>query len=143
MKYLIISFLFIIIYGASCKRLGHTDIPVINRSTKPIVLVSTGNSEIICNPLYPNNSESVMDMANEYVLNVDSTYRGLFINGNNTDWETELSGSNPIKIYLFFYDKDTFYKYPCDSIKKYVLFKKKMLLTLDYLNQNNWVISYP
>ncbi|MFN9982370.1 MAG: hypothetical protein ACK53Y_20755 [bacterium] len=123
--------------------MGHTDIPVINRSTKPIVLVSTGNSEIICNPLYPNNSKYVMDMASEYILNVDSSYSGLFVNGNQTDWESELSGSNPIKIYLYFYDKDTFYNYPCDSIKKNLLYKKKMLLTLDYLNQNNWVISYP
>jgi len=140
MKHISIILMWFLLISSSCKRYyGHSSITVKNNENKPIVLsiVGSGLDTIEC----VNQSFKIRNSGVPYDFNPGEK-RDDLLNVYNTDWETNFANSSYPKIYLYFFDKDTFYNYPCDTFKKYKWYEKREL-TLDYLNKNNWTITYP
>jgi hypothetical protein len=144
MKKIILLLISLILSNSSCKRIdGHIKIPLINNSNKSLILIQVAEKDtnFICN-MTPNSAIDKYQWAYELEIKKDSLYDNLF-NAYNTDWESTFKDPNHIRLYLYFYDKDTFVNYSCDTLKKNNWYLKRMELTLDYLNQNNWTITYP
>jgi hypothetical protein len=126
--------------NSSCKNDGgHYKIAVKNHSNKSIILVHLAikDTGLVCS----KTQYSIYDKflwGYEIEIKEDSIYNELF-NIYNESWENRIEYS---KDAVFFFDKDTFLNYPCDTLNKYKWYKKQEL-TLDYLNQNNWTITYP
>jgi hypothetical protein len=144
MKKIILLLISLILSNSSCKRIqGHTKIPLVNTYAKGIVLVQVAikDTSLLCQK-YPISKFDKFQWAYELELESNSTYSNLF-DTYNTDWESTFKDPNHIRQYLYFYEKDTFVNNSCDTLKKSNWYLKRMELTLDYLNQNNWTITYP
>lgn len=135
MKYLIIIIAFFFMSNSSCKRYyGHTKISIKNNLSKDIIVVIGANIDTIeC----VNNSNKVRFSYNSIIPSQFN--KEDLLNIYSEDWESRLKYE---KLYVYFFDKDTFNSNTCDTFKKYGWYKKKEL-TLDYLNQNNWIVTYP
>jgi hypothetical protein len=135
MKKIILLLISLILSNSSCKRIqGHQKIPIKNSLSKDIVVVIGANIDTIeCVSTSNKIRFSFNDIISSQMIKED------LLNIYNEDWESRLKYS---KWYVYFFDKDTFYNYPCDTFKKYKWYEKREL-TLDYLNQNNWTITYP
>jgi hypothetical protein len=135
MKHISIILMGFLLISSSCIRIqGHTRISIKNKSNKKIVFVQLiNNDNLTC-----VNSQDIVSTKNWIILNHDTTIDDLY-NIYNESWENRLSYE---KQFVYFFEKDTFLKEPCDTFLKYKWYKKQEL-TLDYLNKNNWTITYP
>lgn len=93
--------------------------------------------------LFLNDSFKCYLLNNQhYAVNVnsDETINDFYCQGSSS-WEYFLNRGG--KFYILFYNRDSVINLDCDTIEKYQPYYKKILLSLDSLNQNNWTITYP
>jgi hypothetical protein len=120
---------------SSCKNQnGHNVISVSNKSSKTIVITSILNLDT----LECINDIRKIRFSNPVEIESKQSYND-YMHSYNENWESRF---NYEKWYVYFFDIDTFYNFPCDTFKKYKWYEKREL-TLDYLNKNNWTITYP
>ena len=123
----------------SCKKEGHTDIIIHNMRPKSIVMAHMISIDtIVCHDTILHGI-SKLNGAREVTIESMSKNIDFLKTYNSEVWEDRLSIE---KEYLLFFDKDTYFNYSCDTFKKYKWYQKREL-TLDYLNANDWVITYP
>lgn len=121
--------------NSSCKRMqGHSQIAIRNNSPNSIIVFKELNVDTV-NCLSFNNSF----INNYFAMLKPAELKSDFLVTYNEGWESRFSYE---KWYIYFINKDTFNNIPCDTFKKYKYYKK-IDVTLDYLNQNNWTITYP
>ena len=133
MKKLILVLISIgILCGSTCsKNDGHYCINVVNKSNKKITILNSDTFK--CFDIKYNS-------ANFDIPPLNSNTDGLCL--IRSTWEGKLSSSNAYYP-IFFYNRDSVINLDCDTIAINQPYYKKIILTLDYLNQNNWTITYP
>ena len=130
----------LVLIAFSCEKEGHTDITIRNRSSKSIVFANLMNIDtILCYDSALQQGISKFSFARMLILDSMSEEEDFMRVYHPEVWEDRLGYT---KEYILFFDKDTFLNCPCDTIKKYKWYQKREL-TIDYLNANDWVITYP
>lgn len=133
MNKLILGFLStLILCGTTCRKDdGHYCINVENRSNSKIYVLNSDTFK--CFAINYNSSNFIVEANSE-------NKEGLCL--LRSTWEGVLSRPNGY-FPIYFYNRDSVVNLQCDSIAKNQPYYKKVVLSLDYLNQNNWTISYP
>lgn len=102
-------------------------IKLVNNSDSAIYWVL---SDSFKKPYYDGDIDSLS------IMNVDSIFCP------DASWETVIKYSNEKKICIFILSNDSVQKYGLDSVFVKSNYKKKILVDIDYLEENNWTIIY-
>ena len=118
---------------SSCKDELHDTITILNNYDRNICITKVLNkSEFTC----INTPDKIEEGIG--VLGPFNSYTSILkLTGDN--WENKLK-TNTLKVY--FIKPDHFNNYSCEEMKSKKLYIEKTI-TLDFLNQNNWTVSYP
>jgi hypothetical protein len=126
-RIVIVVLVFVTIVVYNCTKEIHHDLSIQNKSSKTII-ASFGD-------YFPDTTLRCGQAYSQIAINEEYT---LFLRNG---WENEL---NRIKYFqIFILDSAVYKTYPCDTIKKYNIILKHYQLTLEDIENLNWVISYP
>jgi hypothetical protein len=132
-KIILVSTMLYFVFLYSCKETLHNTISLRNNSDTNMVTVIVHNADIFT---CLNNAYKIQD---KYTL-LSSKYTDnstLLLSDDN--WENRLK-TNTLKV--FFIHPDVYNNSTCDVFKTKKRYVERSV-TLDYLNQNNWTVSYP
>lgn len=132
-KIILISTLLYFVFLYSCKENLHDTIILRNNGDTNMIAVVVYNADIF-------TCENTPDKIHDYnfVVAMKTTYSN-WLKLTNDNWENKLK-TNTLKI--FFIHPDVFNNTSCDVFKTKKRYVERSV-TLDYLNQNNWTVSYP
>jgi hypothetical protein len=143
MKYLIYSFIFLILVASTCKKESdtcHRRVTIKNQSGNSIFVDWGSNYP---DTILRNEFPSPLSQPQQYeVLPSEINSQGITTGGDcfESRFKSQIT-SGTLMIYVF--DKTVLQNNPWDSIKKYSMYLKRYDLSLQDLQNKDWTITYP